>query len=161
MFVSIPIALQAKFYTLIKSKMRKTGIVLLYVSSILMFIGGLGDQFITHYLDVHLNYLGNPEDSELFRKAESLSMLMLHSAGGGLMSAGTSMFALTHFGIRKNLSWSTWTYLFVALIAQGINGYGMYSAGSHFWYPIIVLFLAILGILLTLLFSTTNGQGKN
>ncbi|MBR9855126.1 MAG: hypothetical protein GYB37_11215 [Algicola sp.] len=139
--------------------MRKTGIFLLYVSSILMFIGGLGDQFITNYLDVHLNYLGNPGDSELFRKAESLSMLMLHSAGGGLMCAGVSMFALTHYGIRKNLSWSVWTYILVALIAQGINGYGMYSAGSHYWYPIIVLVLAILGVLLVLSFPT-NGQNE-
>ena len=125
--------------------MRKTGLALLYISSVLMFIGGLGDQFIFHYLDVHLNYLGNPEDSELFRRAESLSMLMLHSAGGGLMCAGISMFALTHFGIRTNQSWALWTFIIVALIAQGINGYGMYSAGSHYWYPILVLTLAVVG----------------
>lgn len=128
--------------------MKKVGITLLYISSILMFIGGFGDQFILNYLDVHLNYLGNPQDSELLRKAERLSMLMLHSAGGGLMSAGVSMFALTHFAIRQNQSWAIWTFIIVAFIAQGINGYGMYSAGSHFWYPIIVLSLALSGILI-------------
>lgn len=125
--------------------MKRTGLILCYTSSILMFIGGLGDQFIFSYLDVHLNYLGNPEYSELLSKAESLSMLMLHSAGGGLMCAGISMFTLTHFGIKTNQSWSTWTFIIVALIAQGINGYGMYSAGSHFWYPILVLTLSIFG----------------
>lgn len=110
-----------------------------------MFIGGLGDQFIFSYLDVHLNYLGNPEYSELLSKAESLSMLMLHSAGGGLMCAGISMFTLTHFGIKSNQNWSSWTFIIVALIAQGINGYGMYTAGSHFWYPILVLTLSMIG----------------
>lgn len=110
-----------------------------------MFIGGLGDQFIWAYLDVHLNFLGNPENSVLLMKAEKLSMLMLHSAGGGLMSAGVSMFTLTHFAIRKGQSWAKWTFLIVAFIAQGINGYGMYSAGSHFWYPILVLVFAAAG----------------
>lgn len=129
--------------------MNKIGIILLYTASILMFIGGLGDQFIFNYLDVHLQYLGNPEVSDLFTRAESLSMLMLHSAGGGLMSAGVSMVALTHFAIRKDEEWARWTYLIVAFIAQGINGYGMYSAGSHYWYPMIVLFVAFLGFLLT------------
>lgn len=113
-----------------------------------MFIGGLGDQFIFHYLEVHLNYLGNPEASELLQKAESLSMLMLHSAGGGLMSAGVSMFCLTQFAIRKGQTWAKWTFLIVAFIAQGINGYGMYSAGSHYWYPIAVLTIALMGFLL-------------
>lgn len=125
--------------------MRKIGISILYASSILMFIGGLGDQFIFNYLEVHLNYLGNPEYSELLRKVESLTMLMLHSAGGGLMCAGISMFALVHFGIKTNQSWAKWTFIIVALIAQGINGYGMYSAGSHYWYPVLVLILALIG----------------
>ena len=64
------------------------------------------------------------------------------------MSAGVSMFALTHFGIRKGQSWAKWTFIIVAFIAQGINGYGMYSAGSHFWYPIGVLIFALAGTLL-------------
>jgi hypothetical protein len=38
--------------------------------------------------------------------------------------------------------------LIVAFIAQGINGYGMYSAGSHFWYPILVLAFALVGVIL-------------
>ncbi|MDW3209977.1 MAG: hypothetical protein R8N23_08925 [Reichenbachiella sp.] len=125
--------------------MRKIGIPLLYISSILMFIGGLGDQFIFSFLDVHLKYLGNPENSELLQKAQSLAMFMLHSAGGGLMSAGISMFALTHFGIRNEQSWAAWTFIIIAFIAQGFNGYGMYSAGSHYWYPILVLAFALIG----------------
>ena len=98
-------------------------------------------------MDVHLNFLGNPENSDLLSKTEELSMLMLHSAGGGLMSAGVSMFALTHFGIRKGQAWAKWTFIIVAFIAQGINGYGMYSAGSHFWYPILVLAFAFSGVI--------------
>ena len=125
----------------------------MYISSILIFIGGLADQFIFNFLDVHLNYLGNPEDSELLRRAERLSMLMLHSAGGGLMSTGISMFALTHFGIRKNLSWAKWTFIVIAIIVQGISGYGMYLAGSYFWYPLVVLFVALLGFFLLTLNS--------
>ena len=128
--------------------MNKIALPILYISSTLMFIGGLGDQFINQLLDVHLAYLGNPPESVLLEKAESLLLLMLHSAGGGLMSAGISMFALTHFAIRKNQTWAKWTFLLVAWIAQGINGYGMYSAGSHYWYPILVLGLASLGVLL-------------
>jgi hypothetical protein len=127
--------------------MRTIAIVLLYTSSVLMFIGGLGDQFIFGYLDVHLNFLGNPENSELLSKAERLSMLMLHSVGAGLMSTGISMFFLTHFAIRKNQVWAKWTFLIIAWMAQGINGYNMFSAGSHFWYPILILVFATLGVL--------------
>lgn len=123
-----------------------------------MFIGGLGDQFILHFLDVHLAYLGNPSDSELFRKAESLSMLMLHSAGGGLMAAGISMFALTHFGIKRNEVWARWTFIIIAFIAQGFNGYGMYSAGSHYWYPLLVLILALAGFVLISIKSENNNM---
>ena len=128
--------------------MQKTALILLYLAGILMFIGGFGDQFIHGYLDVHLAYLGNPESSELLSRAESLSMLMLHSVGGGLMSTGVSMLALTHFGIRKNHAWAKWTVLIIAFIAQGLNGYGMYSAGSHFWYPILVLAVTLAGVLM-------------
>lgn len=73
---------------------------------------------------------------------------MLHSAGGGLMSAGVSMFALTHFAIRDGQQWAKWTFLIVAFIAQGINGYGMFTAGSHYWFPIMVLIFALVGILM-------------
>lgn len=135
--------------------MNKIGLILLYTASVLMFIGGLGDQFITSFLDVHLNFLGNPEHSDLLAKAEKLSMLMLHAAGGGIMSAGVSMFALTHFAIRKGQSWARWTFLIVACIAQGINGYGMYAAGSHFWYPFAILILAVGGVLL---FNTSKTE---
>ena len=113
-----------------------------------MFIGGLGDQFINQLLDVHLNFLGNPPESELLTKSENLLLLMLHSVGGGLMGCGVSMFALTHFGIRKNQNWAKWTFLIIAWIAQGLNGYGMYSAGSYYYYPIAVLILATIGVLL-------------
>ena len=128
--------------------MNRFALSLLYLSGVFMFIGGLGDQFIREYLDVHLAFLGYPEPSELLERSGQLSMLMLHSAGGGLMSAGISMLALTHFGIRKNQAWAKWTLLLVAWIAQGINGYGMFSAGSYYWYPIIVLGLSTLGVVL-------------
>lgn len=126
-----------------------------------MILGGLGDQFIFNYLEVHLNYLGNPQDSELLRKAESLSMHMLHSTGGGLMSVGVSMFAINHFGVRRNQSWAKWTFIVVVLIAQGINGYGMYLAGSHYWYPILVLTLALLGFGFLMIDSENNIENKN
>lgn len=113
-----------------------------------MFIGGLGDQFINNYLQVHLDFLGNPDPSDLLQRSEELSMLILHSAGGGLMSAGIGMFALTHFGIRNNQLWAKWTILIIVCIAQGINGYGMYLAGSHYWYPFTILMITLLGILL-------------
>lgn len=136
--------------------MRKTGIRLFYIASVLMFIGGLGDQFIFHFLDVHMDYLGHPERTLLFERIESLSMLMLHSAGGGLMSAGVSMFALTHFSIRKDETWSKWIFIIVAFIAQGLNGYGMYSAGSHYWYPIMVLSITLIGFI----FLTIKSQDE-
>jgi hypothetical protein len=130
-------------------KTRRYGISLLYLSSALMFVGGLGDQFIWQYLDVHLDYLGNPPDNVLLNKSESLSMLMLHSAGGGLMSTGIAMFALTHFGVRSSQPWALWTILIIAFISQGINGYGMFSAGSYYWYPLIVLFVTFIGFIIT------------
>ena len=49
-------------------------------------------------------------------------MLMLHSVGGGLMSCGVSMLALTSFGIQRDQLWVKWTILLIALIAQGFNG---------------------------------------
>lgn len=126
--------------------MNKLALTLLYLASILMFIGGLGDQFINRFLEVHLNFLGNPENSELLDKAEQLSMLLLHSTGGGLMSVGISMLALTHFAIRKNQEWAKWSFLVITWIAQGFNGYNMYCAGSHFWYSIVVLTLGTIGV---------------
>ena len=128
--------------------MHKLGLTLLYLASILVFIGGLGDQFISNYLDVHLSFLGNPEPSDLLVKSEILSMLLLHSTGGGLMSTGLGMFALTHFGVRNSQRWTKWTLLIMALIAQGINGYGMYTVGSYFWFPIGVFTITLFGVLL-------------
>lgn len=121
---------------------------LLYTAGILTFLGGLGDQFITHYLDVHLNFLGSPEPSDLLGRSERLSMLMLHAAGGGFMSTGVAMTALTHFGIRRNQNWAMRTYVAIALISQGINGYAMYVAGSVYGYAIAVLLIALSGIFL-------------
>jgi hypothetical protein len=128
--------------------MRKTGLFLLYTAGILTFLGGLGDQFIMNYLDVHLDFLGNPEPSDLLSRSERLSMLLLHAAGGGFMSTGLAMLALAHFGIRRDQNWAKWTYLIIALIAQGINGYAMFSAGSLYGYAIVVLLIALLGLLL-------------
>ena len=121
--------------------MRKASIILFYTAGTLMLIGGIGDQFINKLLDVHQQYLGNPEPSEFMTKAESLLILMLHSVGGGLISAGVSMLALTHFGIRNDLKWTVWTTVAVAFIAQGFNGYSMYSAGSYYYYPLAILIL--------------------
>jgi hypothetical protein len=128
--------------------MRKFALSLLYLAGALMLIGGIGDQFINELLNVHINFLGNPPDSELFDRSQALILLMLHSLGGGLISTGISMLALTHFGIRRGLSWSKWTYLIIAWIAQGFNGYGMYMAGSYFYYPLAILLLSSVGVLL-------------
>lgn len=38
---------------------RKIASGLIYTASALIAIGGLGDQFIQHLLDVHCDYLGN------------------------------------------------------------------------------------------------------
>jgi len=128
--------------------MRKIGLILLYAASIFTLIGGLGDQFINNYLDVHLNFLGNPVQSDLLRRSEKLSMLILHATGGGFMSTGLAMLALTHYGIRKGLQWANLTFIFIAIISQGINAYVMYMAGSYFWYPVAVLAIALSGILI-------------
>lgn len=128
--------------------MRKTGLILLYLAGTLTFIGGLVDQFIYGYLEVHLHFLGNPEPSELLEQYEKLSTLILHSAGGGLMSTGLGMLALTHFGIRNNQRWAMWTLLITVFIAQGINAYGMFSAGSYYGFPVGVLIITLFGTLL-------------
>ncbi len=128
--------------------MRKLSIVLFYLAGFLMLLGGIGDQFINELLDVHRAYLGNPPESALSTKAADLILLMLHSLGGGLMAAGISILALTHFAVRKGERWATWTVLLVALIAQGFNGYGMYMAGSYYWYPVMILVITVLGFVL-------------
>ena len=136
--------------------MKKLSLILLYTSGALMLIGGIGDQFINQLLDVHLKFLGDPESSDLFLKAQDLMMLMLHSVGGGLMSCGVSMLALTYFGIRKNQDWAKWTVLIIAWIAQGINGYSMYSAGSYYYYPVAILILVTIGVFIYPKSSQTN-----
>ena len=136
--------------------MKKLSLILLYTSGALMLIGGIGDQFINQLLDVHLKFLGDPESSDLFLKAQDLMMLMLHSVGGGLMSCGVSMLALTYFGIRKNQDWTKWTVLIIAWIAQGINGYSMYSAGSYYYYPVAILILVTIGVFIYPKSSQTN-----
>ena len=122
-----------------------------------MLIGGIGDQFINQLLDVHLKFLGNPGSSDLFLKAQDLMMLMLHSVGGGLISCGISMIVLTYFGIQKDQEWAKWTVLIIAWIAQGFNGYSMYSAGSYYYYPLAILILVTLGVFL---FPTKASQEK-
>ena len=141
--------------------MRKIGIILLYASSVLMFVGGLGDQFISNFLDVHLDYLGNPGDSPLLKAAERLSLFLLHATGGGLMSGGVAMFALTHFGVRKNQAWAAWTCLAVALLGQSLNAYGMYSTGSYFAYPLVILVLAFIGFGLVMLNPKNEDMGTS
>lgn len=128
--------------------MKKVSLILLYTSGFLMLLGGIGDQFINELLEVHKNYLGNPEASDLYNRSESLILLMLHSLGGGLMAAGVSILALTHFAVRKGERWAVWTILIIAFIAQGFNGYGMYMAGSHYWYPLMLLLIVTAGVLL-------------
>ena len=122
--------------------MKKLSVILLYVVGGLMLLGGIGDQFINELLDVHKEYLGNPEPSELFDKSQSLLLLMLHSLGGGLIAAGVGILAITHFAVRKGEGWAVWTALLIAFIAQGFNGYSMYRAGSHYWYPMLLLTIA-------------------
>ena len=136
--------------------MKKLSLILLYTSGALMLIGGIGDQFINQLLDVHLKFLGDPESSDLFLKAQDLMMLMLHSVGGGLMSCGVSMLALTYFGIRKNQDWAKWTVLIIAWIAQGFNGYSIYSAGSYYYYPVAILILVTIGVFIYPKSSQTN-----
>ena len=128
--------------------MRKISLIILYTSGALMLIGGIGDQFINQLLDVHLKFLGYPPSSDLFIKAQDLMMLMLHSVGGGLISCGVSMLVLTYFGIQRDLEWAKWTVLGIAWIAQGFNGYSMYSAGSYYYYPVAILILTTIGVLL-------------
>ena len=126
--------------------MRKLSLSFLYTASILMAIGGIGDFFINELLDVHVNFLGSPEQNDLFFKFQYLVLAMLHSIGGNLLSCGVSMFALTHFGIRNNMVWAKWTYLIIALLSQGFNGWGMYSVGSYYFYPVMILIFVLLGV---------------
>ena len=63
---------------------QKISLILIYTASCLIAIGGLGDQFISSLLDVHMTFLGDPLPSPLLERAEALIMLMLHVVGGGL-----------------------------------------------------------------------------
>ena len=131
--------------------MNKLSIILFYVVGGLMLLGGIGDQFINELLTVHKAYLGNPPTSELYEKAQGLILLMLHSLGGGLMAAGVAILALSHFAVRKGEVWASWTILILALMAQGFNGYGMYKAGSYYWYPLLIILIVVMAHSLRLL----------
>jgi len=118
---------------------RRISLVLLYLASGLMILGGIGDQFINHLLDVHLEFLGSPPQSEILERTEGILLAMLHSIGGGLMASGFAMIALTHYALRNDQVWAKWTILVVAWLAQGFNGYGMYIVGSYYYYPVAIL----------------------
>ena len=54
---------------------------------------------------------------------------MLHLADGGLMSAGVSMFALTHFGIRKGQSWAKYGFLTLFVTIFLVSWVGFFQEG--------------------------------
>ena len=58
------------------------------------------------------------------------------------------MLAVTYFGVQRDQQWAKWTILIIAWIAQGFNGYSMYSAGSYYYYPVAILILVTLGVFL-------------
>jgi len=128
--------------------MRKISIILFYLISGLIFLGGLGDHFINELLKVHLKFLGNPEPSELLLKSEIVIINMLHVIGGNLMAIGIGVFFLTHFGIRNDFSWAKWAFLIMVLFAEGSNAIGMYTVNSFYYFPLILIILTVIAVAL-------------
>ncbi len=127
--------------------MRKFGLALVYLASALIALGGLGDQFIVEFLDVHHAYLGRPDPGPLLERAEGLLLLMLHVLGGGLMASGVACLAMTHFALRQGHGWALPAIGITALLGEGFNAYGMYRVGSYWVYPVTVLSLLFVGLI--------------
>ena len=137
---------------------QKLALILIYTGGSLIAIGGLGDQFIFGLLDVHLAFLGNPSPSPLLENAEALIILMLHVVGGGLMASGVACVFITHFALTKGQNWAKYAIFIIAILSEGWNAFGMYSAGSYWMYPVSVLVLLFGGLFLYDLDENT-GQG--
>ena len=127
---------------------RKLSLILLYLGGSLLAIGGIGDQFISNLLDVHMTFLGDPLPSPLLERAEALIMLMLHVVGGGLMASGVACLFIIHFALRKGQRWAKGAIFVIAILSEGWNAFGMYSAGSYWMYPVSVLAILFGGLLL-------------
>jgi len=127
---------------------QKVSLVFLYTGSSFLVLGGIGDQFISNLLDVQLTFLGNPPPSPLLDRAEALIILMLHAVGGGLMASGVACLFIIHYALRRGQQWAKKAIFLIAILSEGWNAYGMYSAGSYWMYPVFVLALLFIGLLL-------------
>ena len=134
-----------------RDRMRRTGLLILYVVATAIALGGVGDLTIRALFEVHKRFLGT---ADVPAATTSLILHLLHALGGGLVGIGIASFALVHFAVRRGERWALWTMLAAVVASEGANAVGMYAVGS-FWY-VSVTYIVLTAIGVTLLVAAKS-----
>jgi len=128
----------------------KLGFGLLYVVTIAMILGGVGDLVIREPLEVHRRFLLGGGEVAVSPQTASLVVHLLHALGGGLVGVGSAALALLHYGLRRGQRWAGFAILAAVVPAETMNAVGMYAVNSFYYVSVAYLVLVILGVALVL-----------
>jgi hypothetical protein len=140
----------------------KTGITLLYISVILMGLGGIGDILITiinrGMVPSHLAFL-QLEDSKITEEMIGLTHSLLRALGGSLLALGIASWYLLSTLLKKGSKSGLLAIVFIITLAEGNNAWQMTLVDSKlFVFPLFIVLMSWLGAIL--LWRATKEQDK-
>lgn len=138
---------------------RRAAQILLYLSAVLILVGGLYDLLTPSAPPHHLAFLG-VSAQELDPRTASLLPALLRALGGALIGVGVGSLILINRGVCQGHRWATVALVLMVGLTEGVNAGQMHSVGSPYWAPLTFICLMTIGAALahvpTNIFPTTS-----
>ena len=129
---------------------RRTSLILLNTSAVLVIIGGGYDAFVPSLPAHVVEFIGVSADAGS-SGAVVMARELLRALGGALMAAGLCAVILINSAFRRGEPWAGWAIGLLLIGSEALNAVGMARVGAPFWAPLAFMSLAAAGLGLALL----------
>lgn len=126
---------------------RKIGLIVLNSAATAVMLGGCFDMFMPAVPANLLDYLEITK-AEMSPRLASLLLGFLRAIGGCLLAISVAAFVLINGSIKRGERWASWTVLILIGLSEGINATQMWRFGSPYYWPLLFVAMAVVGVLI-------------
>ena len=130
-----------------KAMKRKLALILLNCVATAVLMGSCYDMFMPGVRDNLLDYLGMTR-AEMSPRLATLLLGIFRSLGGCLLAVAVTAFVLINGPVKRGERWASWTVLILIGLSEGINATQMWRFGSPYYWPLLFVAMAVVGILI-------------
>jgi hypothetical protein len=126
---------------------RRIALIFLNCAATAVLTGSCYDMFMPGVRDNLLDYLGMTR-AEMSPRLAALLLGLFRSLGGCLLAVAITAILLINGPVKRGERGAAWAVLILIGLSEGINATQMWRFGSPWYWPLVFVAMAVVGVLL-------------